>query len=47
MLNLYSLAYIILNTKTSYLKHSGENVLIFVNEMPTLRIHHVYWDENG
>lgn len=47
MLNLSCLGYIILHIKTSYLRHSGENVLFFINEMPTLRIHNVYQDENS
>lgn len=46
MLNLCCLHYRILSTKSSFLKHSGENALVFINEIPTLKIHNVYWDEN-
>lgn len=36
----------ILNTRSSFLKHAVENVLVFINEIPTLRILSVYYDEN-
>lgn len=33
--------YMVLSNKSSCLRHSGGSVLIFINQMPTLRIHSV------